>query len=240
MSFMVLLQLPIVVDKATPAPEASECQEVGSPKNEPGKRSSWRSWRVWAAGFNLATLYVIRFGVEGWIATWLSEEQGACLGGGEFIFFYQCGGLAGTLLAGFASDWLRGRPLPVAVVSAGILLAATGAMHLQLVAGSGQIACLAAMIGTGVFGQRVLVNLFTRMQVPQNECGKADAIVNGLGELGGVMAGLPFIQIVHWYESWQAYTAILVAMASYLVASNVFLLLVAATVPGASHAKKRQ
>jgi sugar phosphate permease len=78
-------------------------------------------------------------------------------------------------------------------------------------------------LGAIVFGQRTLLILATRELVPTSAGGKADAIVNVLGEFGGVLAGYPLIALVE-SAGWNADTSTLTMCALLLVAFNARLL----------------
>ena len=89
-------------------------------------------------------------------------------------------------------------------------------------AASWALSAVGALCGACVFGQRTLMTLCTREQVPPDAGGKADAIVNLLAELGGVIAGLPLIRLVN-HLGWSVYVPALRFAALVMVGAGLWL-----------------
>jgi sugar phosphate permease len=202
-------------------------------------------WQIWVLGLCSTALYTARFAVEAWVATYFAEKaklglpagnsddfdvllSGATDGGAalarraytELMVAWQGGGFVGALVAGPASDRLcGGRRMPGVLLCGATLVWVFAAALPALGAGSPAWRLRAAGLlgGTCVFGARTLLVLSTREQVPLGAGGKADAIVNLLGEVGGVLAGLPMIRAIERAGSWTMFGHMLAAAALALL-----------------------
>lgn len=174
-------------------------------------------------------LYVIRFGIEGWLRTYFAE--GRLLDPTQkdrftasFYFWWQLGGFTGTVLSGPISDSLTsGRRMPMAAACA--LVLAMQVRQLRTAATSTSVSLVGLLAGFAVFSQRTLFSLFSRQQVPNNSGGRAEAICNMLAEAGGALAGYPLIQLVtRSSSSWDVYVLVLTGCAAWLSAGNLAIL----------------
>ena len=133
----------------------------------------------------------------------------------------------GALVAGPVSDkYMGGRRIPVALATTVVLF-----VYLCFVLpGLGPetpkwiLSVSGLVAGSCVNGQRSLLILSTREQVPTSAGGKADAIVNALAELGGVLAGYPLIRFIQ-YASWDAFATGGAAVSLVLLALNLVLVI---------------
>ena len=183
---------------------------------------------IWLLGVSSTLLYVVRFGVEGWLATFLAEgstKEAGAEAAALFLFWWQAGGFAGSLAAGPLSDSLLGGARTPAVVGCAAALV-VGLEALPRIGGAeapaGALAAVGALCGACVFGQRTLMTLCTREQVPPAAGGRADAIVNLLAELGGVLAGLPLIRLVGVF-GWGAFVPALNCAALAMLVTGLVL-----------------
>jgi len=239
---MALMEYPIILDSPSKANAAwkdiapivhSKTSSIGDGKHS-GARLVLGMGSVWAVGLLFAALYGMRFGIEGWVGTFLRESAGpaaqeaAARTTATFLFWWQAGGFVGSSLAGPAADHWGGRTLPLAAGCAALLSGATGLMHTMDhgdLLTTWKLPLVAALSGACVYAQRLLFNLFTRTQVHSSVAGTADALVSCLGEMGGAMAGFPLIRLVTYAETWRAYTAALLALSVALSAGNAALTL---------------
>ena len=183
---------------------------------------------IWLLGLSSTALYVVRFGVEGWLASFFAEgatKQAGAEAAAVFLFWWQAGGFLGSLVAGPLSDTLLGGARTLALVACSAALVAGLAALPRLggaAASAWALAAVGALCGACVFAQRTLVTLCTREQVPPSSGGRADAIVNLLAELGGVLAGLPLIRLVGAF-GWGAYVPALNCAALAMLAIGLVL-----------------
>lgn len=179
---------------------------------------------VWIIGLNYALLYFVRMAVEGWIGTFILERSLVAVSAASYLFWWQVGGVFGSLVAGPLADWRLGAPATVGVGFASLLLAC--AALLGPVARSGtawKMHALAIAGGTAIYATRLLLTLTTRLFFQPRECGKADAITNCLGELGGAIAGVPLIDLIQRSGTWDVYTTAITAGAATLLALHLAL-----------------
>lgn len=177
---------------------------------------------VWILGLHYALLYFVRMGVEGWIGTYLLERS-ATASAGSFLFWWQLGGVFGSSVAGPIADRRAGYPAAASSLFAGMLVACAAGLR-PLVSSPALFLACAALGGCCMYAIRVLLTLSIRLHFSENASGKADAITNGLGELGGAVAGVPLIQFVQASRSWDAYNIALTSAAALLCALHVALL----------------
>ncbi|KAJ8611971.1 hypothetical protein CTAYLR_004357 [Chrysophaeum taylorii] len=182
---------------------------------------------VWTIGLNYFLLYFVRMGIEGWIGTYFVERHKACaVSVASFLCSWQLGGVLGSTVAGPVADNRRGSPALIGATFAAVLLAAVGLLgplSSRTAAAAWQVNGLALVGGFAVYGTRILLTLSTRLFFQPRECGKADAITNALGELGGAVAGVPLIRFVQSAGNWHAYTNALAAGAATLCAAHLAL-----------------
>eukprot|EP00937_MAST-01D_sp_MAST-1D-sp2_P000762 g762.t1 len=226
----VLLAPAILRFKPPPPPPLKAAQTVARHAATPAVTMAGvaRNGSIWLLGLCSTALYVVRFGVEGWLASYFAEGSTKEAGAGAaavFLFWWQTGGFVGSLAAGpFSDRHLGGARTPLMVIGAMVLV--TCLIALPRLGGAGAamwaLAACGAVCGACVFGQRTLIILCTRAQVPPNAGGKADAIVNLLAELGGVLAGLPLIRLINRF-SWHTYTPALNCAALTMVVCGLLL-----------------
>jgi len=215
----VILTFPFICDGKPPVSE----EDLKRCKGD--KDSSWISrvvdllmrLELWGVGISLTLLYTIRFGVEGWIASYLVKGVGT---GTETTVLlntaWQLGGFIGVLAVGPASDHIfHGARTP-------LICGCTMGLTLSLVllpsmGPSSMLPLLAvgAAAGACVFALRVLYMLLNRDIMPASVASLADAVVQVLAELGGVFAGLPLIKLVQATD-WTVYPRTLLAVSTCL------------------------
>lgn len=182
---------------------------------------------VWILGLNYAFLYFIRMGIEGWIGTFIFEQLGSSslVTAASFLFWWQVGGVIGSTIAGPLVDWRNGCPGTVSIVFALLLLGCTSLLWPVSMSGvAWHFRAFAFIGGATVYSTRIFLTLSTRMFFNTRECGKADAITNCLGELGGAIAGVPLMQLVHRFGTWYAYTVALTTGAIVLCTFQAVLI----------------
>jgi len=125
------------------------------------------------------------------------------------------GGLVGSLLAGFASDWLSGGRRGPAVfwfsLAGAAFVPSFGALsaHPQL-APPGWLLGSAAVFLLGLLADapRALIGLFAMESVDARVVGSASGAMTVLAQLGAATAGLPVGLLVQ-HAGWSAYFAVL-------------------------------
>lgn len=162
-----------------------------------------RSRIIWLIGINYTVLLFLRIAVEGWIGTYLPNDT-------TFMFWWQCGGVFGSMIAGVISDVVGGGGLTCALfLSACTTLISRGWWHVTFLAGA------------ALYSARLLLTLSTRKFFQPKDHGKADAITNCLGEFGGALAGIPLVKLIDYFDKRNstpnsAYWSVLVVSAFLL------------------------
>ena len=183
---------------------------------------------IWLLGLCSTMLYIVRFGMEGWLATFFAQgatKESGAEAAALFLFWWQAGGFSGSLVAGPLSDSLLGgaRTPAIAGTAAALVIGLAALPRLGgAAAAPWALAVVGALCGGCVFGQRTLITLCTRELVPASSGGRADAVVNLLAELGGVLAGLPLIRLIGLL-GWGAFVPTLNCAALAMLAMGLLL-----------------
>jgi len=174
------------------------CPQPVSKKAAAASSASWKDvvadGRLWLCGLASMMAYLIRFGVEGWLSTFVKATvapQSNFIASASFA--WQFGGGTGALLVGPLADRHYGsqRRLPLLLCCG---LTALGLFPIQNLHGNMFLVGLATA-SFGLYGSIVLLMLSVRQLAPSTAAGKADALASVLSEGGAVLAGWPLIAL---------------------------------------------
>jgi OPA family sugar phosphate sensor protein UhpC-like MFS transporter len=161
---------------------------------------------VWLLSFSYFFVYVVRTGINDWAHIFLKEAKGYdVLLANASIFWFELGGIAGMLVAGFGSDTLfKGRRVPVIIgYTFGLMLALPAFWYSP----QGYYVLdylLMGIIGFLVFGPQMLVGLVVAECVDKKAACTANGFAGLFGCLGSAAAAYPIGYIVdHW--GWSGY-----------------------------------
>ena len=147
---------------------------------------------VWALGAAYFFMKLARYFLWYWAPFYMETTLGYSKGLSAIApLIFDAAGIVGAVLIGYASDrWMKGRRIPIAVVS---LVCLSIALHFYSSAapqGLGMNLFVLALCGFFLFGPDALVSA-TAAQDVGGPAGAATAagIINGLGSLGQILAG---------------------------------------------------
>lgn len=179
-------------------------------ENPPAKQASF--WNVlkssvlnnhyiWILAFAYFCIYAVRTAINDWTALFLVESRGySVLVAGSCLFWFEIGGILGSLSAGLISDrWCDGCRGPVnvffsaGIVSVLLLLFSSTWMPIGLVADSMLLFCA----GFFVFGPQMLIGMVAAELAGKHAAGAATGFVGLLAYFGAAAAGYPLGWIVH-------------------------------------------
>lgn len=152
---------------------------------------------IWILAIAYFFVYVIRMAVNEWGALYLIETKGySILSAGACVFWFEIGGIFGSLAAGWASDKLfRGRRGPVNVLFS---LAVIFAIFAFWAAPAGAMvlnASLMFLIGFLIFGPQMLIGMVAAELAGKKAAGSATGFVGLIAYIGAATAGYPLGKI---------------------------------------------
>jgi OPA family sugar phosphate sensor protein UhpC-like MFS transporter len=152
---------------------------------------------IWILGISYFFVYLIRQGVCNWLPLYLVEAKGYTqLGAGAIVFWFEIGGILGSLLAGWSSDRLcRANRGPV---NALFCLFATGVLYLFWnCTGNAPVldSVLIFSIGVLIFGPQMLIGIAAAELSHKKAAATATGFVGWIAYLGAATAGYPLGKI---------------------------------------------
>lgn len=176
---------------------------------------------VWVIACANIFVYLVRYGVENWVPTYLTEVKGITLGSASASYlWYELAGIPGTLLAGWVSDHVfHGRRGPASfcymVLVTAFLVVYMSANSLAVIN-----AALVA-IGFLIYGPVMLVGLQALDLVPKKAAGTAAGLTGLFGYFFGSFSANAVLGWVVDMAGWHmGFVLILVAS---IVACLIFL-----------------
>lgn len=165
------------------------------------KRSVLNNHYIWILACAYFCIYAVRTAINDWTALFLVESRGySVLVAGSCLFWFEMGGILGSLAAGLISDrWCEGFRGPVNVFfSAGIiftlfLLFCSTWLPTGLVSDSVLLFCA----GFFVFGPQMLIGMVAAELSGKHAAGAATGFVGLWAYFGAATAGYPLGWIVH-------------------------------------------
>ncbi|WP_235184281.1 MFS transporter [Agrilactobacillus composti] len=159
---------------------------------------------IWLIAVANIFVYLVRYGVENWAPTYLTEVKHITLASSSWSYFwYEIAGIPGTLIAGWVSDKVfKGRRGPAGfvfmlVVSAFVLLY-MNATNIVVI----NFALI--MIGFWIYGPVMLIGLQALDLVPKKAAGTAAGLTGLFGYFFGSFSANAIIgYTVDWF-GWQA------------------------------------
>ena len=165
---------------------------------------------MWILAISFFFVYVIRQAVNQWVQIYLIESKGfSLMGAGSCVFWFEIGGIFGSLSAGYLSDTLfKGRRGPVNVLfSVGMLVSLFTLWHVS----SSSIVLFSVvmfMIGFLIFGPQMLIGIAAAEMAGKKAAGSATGFAGLFAYMGAAAAGYPFGRIIDDY-SWTGFFALL-------------------------------
>lgn len=177
---------------------------------------------VWLLSISSFFVYVVRTGINDWAHIFLKEEKGySVILAGASIFWFELGGIAGMLVAGFGSDTLfKGKRVPMIIgYTFGLMLvlpafwySPPGYYVLDYL--------LMGILGFLIYGPQMLVGLVVAESVDKKAACTANGFAGLFAYIGAAAAGYPIGAIVdHW--GWTGYFASMLACTSAILVITI-------------------
>ncbi|HEY3999993.1 MAG TPA: MFS transporter [Candidatus Xenobia bacterium] len=156
---------------------------------------------LWILALANTLVYVVRYGVVNWAATYLPAVKGYTDADARWMFFFcEWSGIPGMLLSGWVSDKVfHGRRAPMSVLyMIGVVMAV--AVYWQTPAGHRVVDLISiCAIGFLIYGPVMLIGIAAVDLVPKKAAGTAAGFTGVFGYLGGVLAEAGIGKIVMLY-----------------------------------------
>lgn len=161
---------------------------------------------IWLLGVSYFFVYLIRGAFYEWGPIFLIETRGSQLvAANSSSFWFEMGGLAGSLAAGWASDRIfKGRRGPVNILFA---LALIGAISSLWAMKPGMLVLdylLIFMIGFLVFGPQMLIGVAAAEMSHKKAAGAATGFVGFIAYLGMAASGYPLAKVMESF-GWNGF-----------------------------------
>lgn len=175
---------------------------------------------LWILAISYFFVYVVRTAVNDWTVLFLVEtKQYSLITAGVCVFWFEIGGICGSIVAGWASDKI-GRRGPVSILfSLGVIFAVLafwasppGAVILDSI--------LLFITGFLIFGPQMLIGIIAAEISGKKAAGTASGFAGLLGYFGAASSGYPLGKMCQEY-GWNSF---FIALAVCGVLSTLFLL----------------
>lgn len=157
-----------------------------------------RNKYIWALAVSYFLVYLVRGAINAWSVIFLMKSKGyTLLAASASIFWFEMGGILGSLVAGWASDKLfQGRRGPInALFNIGVVLSVIAFFFVP--PGYLVLDYLAAFsIGLFVYGPQMLIGIAAAELSHKKAAGTATGFVGWVGYLGAAAAGFPLSQVI--------------------------------------------
>lgn len=153
---------------------------------------------IWLLALAYLFIYIVRIGFGDWATLLLIELKGySQLGASGVLSFFEMGGLAGMLLAGFLSDKLfKGQRGPVNLLFSIILFLAVGSFWVMSAKMVWLDCFLIFAVGLAVFGPQMLIGVAAAEYVHKKAAATATGVIGLVGYIGTAIAGYPLGKVV--------------------------------------------
>lgn len=169
---------------------------------------------VWLLALSYFFVYIIRTGINDWTLLYLVETKGySQLGAGGVIFWFEIGGIFGSLLAGWASDKIwKGARGPVNVLFC--LLACFSLFAFWELRGNQPIidSSLVFLIGFFIFGPQMLIGMAAAELAHKKAAATATGFIGWIAYGGSAVAGYPLGKIAQDF-GWEGFFVTLISSA---------------------------
>jgi len=165
---------------------------------------------LWLLGMAYFFVYVIRQAINDWSLLFLMQAKGySTLAASGGVFWFEMGGILGSLLAGWSSDRIfQGRRGPVNVVFCFGVVFALAALFI-IPSHSIVLHYLATfMVGLMIFGPQMLIGIAAVELAHKKAAASANGFIGWLAYLGAACAGYPIGKVIEVW-GWGGFFTIL-------------------------------
>ncbi|NGX50875.1 MAG: Membrane sensor protein UhpC [Chlamydiae bacterium] len=174
---------------------------------------------IWILAISFFFVYIIRTAINDWIQLYLMEEKGyTIMLAGSCVFWFEIGGIFGSLSAGWLSDTVfKGKRGPVNVLfSIGIILTLLALWFVS----SGSLLLISIVMfsfGFVIFGPQMLIGMAAAELADKEAAGTATGFVGLFAYSGAAVAGWPVGRITQDY-GWTGFFVFLAVCSMVAVA----------------------
>lgn len=161
---------------------------------------------LWILAVAYFFVYIVRQGINDWTSLYMVQAKGyTAIGANGSVSLFEIGGIAGTLVAGWSSDYFFGAKRgPVnCLFAVGILLSIFAFWTLNFSTPYLDSAMI-FVIGFMVFGPQMMIGMHAAELCPKNAAATATGFVGTFAYLGAAFAGYP-LGIVTKYWGWEGF-----------------------------------
>ncbi len=161
---------------------------------------------IWILAVSYFFVYIIRIAINDWSALFLVEMKGySLLTAGACIFWFEIGGIFGSLVAGWASDKIfRGRRGPINILFSLAVIFALAAFWFSPAGMPILDSVLMFTIGFLIFGPQMLIGMVAAELAGKKAAGSATGFVGLVAYIGAATAGYPLGAICEKF-GWQGF-----------------------------------
>ncbi|MFI5335078.1 MAG: MFS transporter, partial [Chlamydiales bacterium] len=187
------LGLPPIEKYRNDYPSAKHEMEQELPLKELLFKYVLRNRYVWLLAISYFFVYIIRTAINDWSVLFLVETKGySLLTAGACVFWFEIGGVFGSLVAGFASDKIfRGRRGPINILFCFAVIFAIGALWFSPPGNPILDFGIMFLIGFLIFGPQMLIGMAAAELSHKKAAGSATGFVGWIAYLGAATAGYP-------------------------------------------------
>lgn len=148
---------------------------------------------IWVLAAAYFFVYVIRIAINDWSTLFLVETKGySLLTAGACVFWFEIGGILGSLVAGWASDKIfSGKRGPINVLFSLGVIFAIGAFWSSPAGAPILDSILMFIVGFLIFGPQMLIGMVAAELAGKKSAGSATGFVGLVAYIGAATAGYP-------------------------------------------------
>jgi OPA family sugar phosphate sensor protein UhpC-like MFS transporter len=216
------LGLPTIEKYRNDYPEDVEKGEVEKEKNLSTKEILFehilKNKFIWILAISYFFVYIVRISIYDWVQLYLMEEKGYTLMvAGSCVFWFEIGGIFGSLAAGYLSDTVfKGRRGPVNILfTVGVI---GNLMVLWFIPSASLLTISIAtfVFGFLIFGPQMLIGMAAAELVSKEAAGTATGFAGLFAYAGAACAGWPVGRLIEDF-GWPAFFLLLSICASIAV-----------------------
>lgn len=152
---------------------------------------------IWVLAISYFFVYIVRTAINDWIQIFLMEEKGFTLMiAGSCIFWFEIGGIFGSLAAGWLSDTIfRGKRGPVNVLFSLGVIATLLALWFAPASSLVLISIIMFFVGFLIFGPQMLIGMAAAELADKEAAGTATGFTGLFAYAGAATAGWPVAKV---------------------------------------------
>lgn len=161
---------------------------------------------IWILAISFFFVYIVRTAINDWVQLFLIEERGfSLIVAGSCVFWFEIGGIFGSLSAGWLSDTMfKGRRGPINVLfSLGIIFTLLMLWSLSFF-NTLLISSIMFCIGFLVFGPQMLIGMAAAELAEKEAAGTATGFAGLFAYAGAAVAGWPIGKLIQEY-GWNGF-----------------------------------